>query len=156
MAVLPSSLTRLTVVAGACAALVLTTTAPAAAFPLPPQGVNPDQWHCGEEINNFGDRLCLKLNQVVGWWTGFNAEYHRSLDQGPEPMHVRFHWFSSAGQSGSLPTRGREFALTRGAVARTDSWAHLPSHTCLQVQAEVRHPDGFTYHSPFTVVCRDN
>jgi hypothetical protein len=134
----------------ASAAVVAGVAAPAfAGHDLPAQGTNPDQWHCGGPINGSGDQICLHLNQFLGWWTGFNAEYHHF---GPALLRVKLYWSSDHGQSGSF----NEVPLGVDQVAKVDSGADLPSYTCISVWSRNTTTTGYSYVTEPTTVCRDN
>lgn len=140
---------------GACAAVLAATASPAAAGPLPPQGPNPDEWHCGLPVNQNGDRICLRLNQFLGWWTGFNTAYHR-VGTNSSTLRVKLYWSSTEREGGTFPAGGGEFVLGEGEDAKGDSWADLPRFACIEVWSRNTLTTGSSYITPRTTVCRNN
>jgi hypothetical protein len=116
-------------------------------------GPAPDEWHCAA-LNGRGDQLCLHLNQFLGWWTGFSAEYRRSSNAGTW-ANVIIYWAGSR-QSGHLPDPSWPYLVRAGEIASGGSWADLPSRSCVSVRALVWESTGqHTVSAPLTV-CRDN
>lgn len=136
----------MTITAAALAVGTFSAT-PAQAAPIA-----PDEWHC-LALPAAGDELCLHLNQFLGWWTGFSAEYrHRSGSW----VTVRLHWSSTQGQSGALPAPDRVHLLHSGEYYHAGSWADLPSFACISVVAQEWWPNGFSTTTDPITVCRDN
>ncbi|SRR2546423_14966514 len=146
---------RTTALALATAATFLATATTASAAPLPPQGSNPDQWHC-RSAGYYDDSICLHLNQFLGWWTGFNAEYFRGTG-GPSLTTLWLHWDGPNGQHGDFPNDLSRpgYGLFPGDTVPVDSGASLPSYTCIAVSGTAF--DGWRYYgvTPLTV-CRNN
>lgn len=114
--------------------------------------VAPDEWHC-TTVTAHGDQLCLHLNQVLGWWTGFTAEYRRSGSTGGH-VNVRLYWSGTAGGYGFLPSADRVYTLYTGEVGGGGDWADLPSFACVSVWAWIV-PPGASWFSHTLTVCRN-
>ena len=119
------------------------------AAPIP-----PDQEHC-LTVTADGDQLCLHLNQVLGWWTGFSSRYHRN-DWSGGWVDVQLRWTSTRGQSGWFPAPDRSYHLSTGENGPGDSWADLPSFACVTVGALVYPTGGPSWWTSPVTVCRDN
>ena len=115
-------------------------------------GPAPDEWHCAA-LNGRGDQLCLHLNQFLGWWTGFSAEYRRSSNAGTW-ANVTIYW-AGPRQSGYLPDPSLPYLVRAGETAGGGSWADLPGTSCVSVRALVLEATGsYNVSDPLTV-CRD-
>lgn len=116
--------------------------------------IPPDEWHC-RTVTAAGDELCLHLNQFLGWWTGFTAEF-RHASAGVTWMNVQMRWTTSRGESGWLPEAHSVYLLDPGEIASGGSWADLPSFACVTVDAYMWWPGGSSRWSDPVTVCRDN
>jgi hypothetical protein len=133
---------------------VLRAVTAAALIPgaFPATGPAPDEWHC-VALNGRGDQLCLHLNQFLGWWTGFSAEYRRSPNAGTW-ANVTIYW-SGPRQSGYLPDPSWPYLVKAGETVGGGSWADLPGTSCVSVRALVLEPAGSYMVSDALTVCRD-
>ncbi|QLY30802.1 hypothetical protein H0264_37905 [Nocardia huaxiensis] len=165
--------TRIRISAAAAAGLLATVmfSGPAGAKPA------PDEWNC-EQVTAGGDQLCLHLNQFIGWWTGFNAEYRRVADQGPPAENVEISWARTDSKkwktcdatnvcwmveppTPNMPAQGVTTFPAQvagwGGVVAVDAAADLPSFSCIAIQATL---SSSYYVNPIrtdvVAVCRDN
>ncbi len=112
-----------------------------------------DEWHC--VWANNADDLCIKMNQFLGWWTGFDVEY-RYRGWTWYPVTVTMSWRTERDgyvrQSGAWPGR---YLSGPSVNYREGTWADLPNGTCAIGTAHVtgNYPGG-TYSTYEVRVCR--
>lgn len=122
---------------------------PAQAGPRP-----PDEFHC-VTLTVAGHELCLRLNQVLGWWTGFTARFHMPASIGGWTT-VQVVWSSTQGQRGVLPEPARALTVYPGDKPEVGSWADLPSFACVTASTHAVSSTGTVLPVRPVTVCRDN
>lgn len=134
-------------------AIVLAVTG-VLAVPIAAHADAPDQWHCATAINT--DQLCIHMNQVLGWWTGFDVQY-RYEGFTSYPISVNLAWrterYGSVRDVGAWPDT--HFFFGPAANYQQGTWADLPEGVCAVGIAYVQPHYGYLNGSTYEVrVCR--